>query len=135
MELLKERSTDLRSSECPGKKPRRDGNTRVRVSQAPVILKTLSRGESVGVVLDGIAGMFQPDAREERAWILRRKAIVAVVRCLSPLCPEGLRPENLGESHRLYGLTKERNNSCSYFGSSCAVPKVRTRWAARNRPR
>jgi 2-acylglycerol O-acyltransferase 2 len=57
-------------------------------AKAPAMLQTLARGESVGVVLDGIAGMFQPDVREERAWILRRKAIVAIaLKAGVPLVP------------------------------------------------
>jgi hypothetical protein len=57
-------------------------------AKAPSILQTLDKGDSVGVVLDGIAGMFQPDVREERAWILRRKAIVAIaLKAGVPLVP------------------------------------------------
>ena len=40
--------------------------------------KALDRRESVGVVLDGIAGMFQSDERVEKAWVKKRKAIVAI---------------------------------------------------------
>mmetsp|Transcript_34529 Transcript_34529/g.111193 ORF Transcript_34529/g.111193 Transcript_34529/m.111193 type:complete len:359 (-) Transcript_34529:234-1310(-) len=40
--------------------------------------KALERRESVGVVLDGIAGMFQSDERVEKAWVKKRKAIVAI---------------------------------------------------------
>jgi 1-acyl-sn-glycerol-3-phosphate acyltransferase len=57
-------------------------------AKSPTILQTLAQGESVGVVLDGIAGMFQPDTREERAWVLNRKAIVAIaLKAGVPLVP------------------------------------------------
>lgn len=43
------------------------------------IRETLGKGESVGVILDGIAGMFQEqDRNAERAYIQRRKGIVAI---------------------------------------------------------
>jgi len=37
-----------------------------------------NKEEHVGVVLDGIAGMFQNDSNAERAWILQRKGIVKI---------------------------------------------------------
>ena len=50
--------------------------------------KALEKKESVGVVLDGIAGMFQSDETVEKGWVLQRKAIVAIaLKAGVPLVP------------------------------------------------
>lgn len=50
--------------------------------------KALEKKESVGVVLDGIAGMFQSDEAVEKAWVKQRKAIVAIaLKAGVPLVP------------------------------------------------
>eukprot|EP00934_Nitzschia_sp_Nitz4_P003728 Nitzschia sp. Nitz4//scaffold369_size34440//23532//24692//NITZ4_007845-RA/size34440-processed-gene-0.43-mRNA-1//-1//CDS//3329549374//3718//frame0 len=53
------------------------------------ILETLQKKEeSVGVFLDGIAGMFQVDPREERAFLKKRKGIVKIaLRAGVPIIP------------------------------------------------
>jgi len=53
------------------------------------IRRTLvNKEESVGIVLDGIAGMFQADAGVEKAWLLDRKGIVKIALTTgTPLVP------------------------------------------------
>jgi len=48
-------------------------------AKAPAILKTLTKNkENVGVILDGIAGMFHQSAAEETAYLNERKGIVKI---------------------------------------------------------
>ena len=49
----------------------------VMPARAQHIRATLARSENVGVVLDGVAGIFQPRGeKQEAAWLLQRKGIV-----------------------------------------------------------
>ena len=46
-------------------------------AKAQNIRAALAKSENVGVVLDGVAGMFQPRSeKQEAAWLLQRKGIV-----------------------------------------------------------
>ncbi len=47
-------------------------------AKAKAMQKALEKKETVGVILDGVAGMFQQDPKVEKAYINSRKAIVAV---------------------------------------------------------
>jgi len=52
------------------------------------IKKAVSRGENVGVVLDGIAGMFQKDSKVEVGYVRERKGIVKIALTTgAPLVP------------------------------------------------
>ena len=54
-------------------------------AKAKPISAALRQGSSVGIVLDGIAGMFQQDATKEKGYVTQRKGIAAIA--LKAGCP------------------------------------------------
>eukprot|EP00928_Gymnodinium_smaydae_P029915 TRINITY_DN22391_c0_g2_i1.p1 TRINITY_DN22391_c0_g2~~TRINITY_DN22391_c0_g2_i1.p1 ORF type:complete len:364 (-),score=32.14 TRINITY_DN22391_c0_g2_i1:355-1446(-) len=57
-------------------------------ASSAAIKKALSKGQNVGLVLDGIAGMFQKSDKEELGWVQERKGVVKIALTTgTPLVP------------------------------------------------
>ena len=56
----------------------------VMPAKAQNIRATLARSENVAVVLDGVAGIFQPRAdKQEAAWLLQRCLVTSTISLMS----------------------------------------------------